>query len=176
MNNSAFDGEREELRKRYYLARQKAGLPIESAQVIERRLDAAQAKIAEARAAKANPAATSPPTQAVQPPLFDAGTETAETRKLAAVPAFERLPKRAKRALIFYARRGRYGAIPDELAQHLDIPAHSAPSIVGRLRDEGLIVATAERRLTRCNKPAVVYVASAITPPKETEGADDGKN
>lgn len=158
-----FDGEREELRKRYFRAREKAGLPIEAEPVIEARLDAAQKKLAEARAAKANPAATSPPTKPVQPPLFDAGTDTAETRKLAAAPAFQRLPTRAKRALSFLVHRAQYGATPDEISVHLDIPAHSAPSIVGRLRDDGLVIATAERRLTRCNKNAVVYVAAETT-------------
>ena len=160
MATNAFDGDREWLRCEYFRTRKEAGLPIEPDPVIEAKLDRAQEHLNAKRAAKANPAATSPPVKAVQPPLFDAGTDTAETRRLAAAPALQRLPIRCQRALSFLISRGTYGAIPDEISVHLDIPAHSTPSIVGRLREEGLIVATSERRPTRYEKLAVVYVAA----------------
>lgn len=171
INKHANNGERERLRVQYFRVRKEAGLPTGTEAEINAAIDRVLEKRAQKIAARDGHAATSPPRKAVQPPLFDAGTDTAETRKLAAAPAFQRLPTRAKRALSFLARRAQYGATPDEISVHLDIPAHSAPSIVGRLRDDGLVIATAERRLTRCNKNAVVYVAAATMPPNEKGGA-----
>ncbi len=55
--------------------------------------------------------------------------------------------------------RGADGCTGDEISVALDIAAHSVPSIVGALRGSGRLIPTNRTRLTRLQKPAVVYVA-----------------
>lgn len=94
--------------------------------------------------------------------LLDYGRHEAETRAIAAASSLPKGPSRRERVIAYVTSCGTYGATPDEISIHLDIPAHSVPSLVGPLRNTGRLVATSKRRNTRCGKPAVVYVARSF--------------
>lgn len=70
-----------------------------------------------------------------------------------------KMPERCVRILNWLRSRGELGATNDEIAQALKLPIQSIPNLNIKLRRQGLIKASHDRRPTRFGAAATVWLA-----------------